>query len=122
MVSYQILINGQPSRSFTLERGLRQGDPLSPCIFILWDNVLSALLHKEGKEKRIHGIQVARRAPKLTHLLFTDDSLHFAIANLKEADNILSVLKAYETTSGRLVSLDKSECHIVEMYQSLKKK
>lgn len=55
-VSYQMLINGQPSRSFVLERGLRQGDPLSPYLFILCANVLSGLLKKEEKDNKVHGI------------------------------------------------------------------
>jgi hypothetical protein len=77
-VSYQILINGQPSKCFSPERGLRQGDPLSPYLFILCANVLSGLLKKESQQSNIHGIQIARNAPKITHLLFADDSLLFA--------------------------------------------
>lgn len=84
-VSYQILINGQPSRRFFPERGLRQGNPLSPYLFILCANVLSGLLKKEEKENKIHGIRIARNAPKITHLLFADDSLLFAMSSVEEA-------------------------------------
>jgi hypothetical protein len=108
-VSYQILINGQPSASFSPERGLRQGDPISPYIFILCANVLSGLLHKESQSNNIHGIQVARHAPKITHLLFADDSLFFARANIQEIEILTQVLTKYQEASGQLVSLDKSE-------------
>jgi hypothetical protein len=108
-VSYQVLINGQPSKIFSPERGLRQGDPLSPYLFILCANVLSVMLKKEAHLNDLHGIQVVRNAPKITHLLFADDSLLFARANSKEASTILTVLKSYQETSGQMVSLDKSE-------------
>jgi hypothetical protein len=108
-VSYQVLINGQPSTSFTPARGIRQGDPLSPYIFILCANVLSGLLHKEAQSHSIHGIQVARNAPKITHLLFADDSLLFARANQNEANTIIQVLNKYQLASGQLVSYEKSE-------------
>src|SRR4051812_33033870 len=62
-VSYKVLINGQPSRTFIPERGLQQGDPLSPYLFIICGDVLSGLLKKEARERRIHGIRVARQAP-----------------------------------------------------------
>jgi hypothetical protein len=108
-VSYQVLINGQPSTSFTPARGIRQGDPLSPYIFILCANVLSGLLHKEAQSHSIHSIQVARNAPKITHLLFADDSLLFARANQNEANTIIQVLNKYQLASGQLVSYEKSE-------------
>lgn len=66
-------------------------------------------MHKEACCNNIHGIQVARNAPKVTHLLFADDSLFFGRANQKEADSINFVLTKYQLAFGQLVSLDKSE-------------
>jgi ribonuclease HI len=108
-VSYKILINGQPSKNFTPERGLRQGDPLSPYLFILCADVLSGLVKNKVGIGSIHGIQIARQAPKISHLLFADDSLLFARANSTEADAILSVLAEYQKASGQVVNMDKSE-------------
>ncbi|GAU51235.1 hypothetical protein TSUD_412370 [Trifolium subterraneum] len=77
LVSYQILINGQPSRCFAPERGLRQA----------------------GRAK-IHGIKIARKAPQISHLFFADDSLLFARANLEEADSIFKMeVKTVDTHS-----------------------
>lgn len=108
-VSYQILINGQPSKLFSPERGLRQGDPISPYLFILCAKVLSGLIHKEVHNKSIHGIKVARSAPQISHLQFADDSLLFARATQQEANVILSILETYQRASGQVVNMDKSE-------------
>jgi hypothetical protein len=70
---------------------------------------LSGLLHKEAQSQGIHGIQVARNAPKITHLMFVDDSLLFARANQNEANTIIQVLNKYQLASGQLVSFEKSE-------------
>jgi len=94
-ISYQILINDQPIKIFSPERGLRQGDPLSPYLFILCADVLSGLLSEKAILNNIHCIQVARQAPKISHLLFADDSLLFARANTVEAEIILKVLHSY---------------------------
>lgn len=69
-VSYGILINGEPSPWFQPQRGLRQGDPLSPYLFILCVEVFSGLLLKEVEASRIHGMTVARGAPTISHLFF----------------------------------------------------
>lgn len=71
--------------------------------------MLSGLLKREGNKQNLHGIQVARSDPKITHLLFADDSLLFARANLTEAATIMQVLHSYQSASGQLVNFEKSE-------------
>lgn len=76
-VSFSILINGQPTDSFIPQRGLRQGDPLSPYLFILCAEVLSGLLTKGQTDGSFHGVIIAPNAPPISHLFFADDSLLF---------------------------------------------
>lgn len=83
--------------------------PLKRGTVIKYQDVLSALLKKEVSANRIHGLQVARKAPKILHLFFADDSLLFARANSFEADCIMDTLSRYQTASGQVVNLDKSE-------------
>jgi hypothetical protein len=72
-VRYSVRFNGVPSHSFSLSRGLRRDDPLSPYLFLLVADGLSTLLrHYEGLGQ-IEGLIVCRRAPSITHLLFVDD-------------------------------------------------
>lgn len=109
MVTYKVLLNGQPSCNFTPERGLRQGDPLSPYLFILCADVFSGIIKKEVPDSKIHGIKIALRAPMISNLLFADNSLIFARANPQEADKILEILHKYQDASGQIVNLDKSK-------------
>jgi hypothetical protein len=67
------------------------------------------MIHKGARNNEIHEIQVARNVPKVTHLLFAGDNLLFARANQKEAEVILNILQSYQSASGQLVSLEKSE-------------
>jgi hypothetical protein len=76
-VTFSILINGHPSQPFTPQRGLRQGDPLSPYLFICCANVLSGLISRAQNHHNLHGIKIAHGAPEVSHLLFADDSLYF---------------------------------------------
>uniref|UniRef100_A0A803NWR9 Reverse transcriptase n=1 Tax=Cannabis sativa TaxID=3483 RepID=A0A803NWR9_CANSA len=91
-MSYSVLINGSPSKKFTLQRGLRQGDPLSPFLFLLCQEVMSRLILKAEQRGEIHGIQIARSAPSISHLMFADDTILFMRANEREAMNIMKIL------------------------------
>jgi hypothetical protein len=74
-VSYRIRVTGELSDPFVPERGLRQGDPLSPYLFLLCAEGFSALLEEAEREGRMSGIRVCQNAPSVSHLLFADDSL-----------------------------------------------
>ncbi|XP_050233191.1 uncharacterized protein LOC126681681 [Mercurialis annua] len=72
-VSYSILVNGESCDYFKPSRGLRQGDPLSPLVFVLCDEGLSHKLNQATTTNIIRGIQIARHAPPISHLFFADD-------------------------------------------------
>lgn len=76
-VSYGILINGEPTPWFQPHRELRQGDPLSPYLFIMCVEAFSGLLLDQMHNRKTHGVVVARGAPEISHLFFADDSLIF---------------------------------------------
>ncbi|KAL5848629.1 hypothetical protein ACOSQ4_006642 [Xanthoceras sorbifolium] len=82
--SYSFLINGEPKGFVKPSRGLRQGCPLSPYLFLLCAEGLTSLLSKAELENNLHGIKVARNAPAVSHLFFADDSLVFLRASMCE--------------------------------------
>jgi hypothetical protein len=88
-VSFSILVNGNPSPSFRPQRGIRQGDPLSPYLFILCFDVLSSLITKLQDNNKIKGLSIATNAPNITHLFFVDDSILFCRARPDEATHLL---------------------------------
>lgn len=89
-------------------RGLRQGDPLSPYLYIICAEGLTALIRKYEANKFLHGIKVCRKAPSLSHMLFVDDSYLFCKADQIEAEKVLEVLSSYEKASGQCINRGKS--------------
>ena len=75
--SYLVLINGTLKGHIILARGIKQGDPLSPYLFLLCAESLSSMLRKATESSRLHDITLCRERVQLSHLLFTDDSLLF---------------------------------------------
>jgi hypothetical protein len=107
-VSYSVLINGEPHRSFKPTRGLRQGDPLSSYLFLLCTEGLHGLLHEAALSGVIHGVSISRSAPKLSHLFFVNDSLLFCRANVQECQKVLGILTLYEQASGQKINRNKT--------------
>lgn len=83
-VSYLVLINGQPTGKITPTRGIRQGDLLSPYLFLLCAEGLSSLLVKAEEDGKITGVPITAGGFKLSHLVFADHSLLFCRANFME--------------------------------------
>lgn len=103
-VSYSVLINGEPKGFFYPSKGLHQGDPISPYLFLLCAEGLNALLARASKTKTIQGLSISRGGPKLTHLFFANDSVLFCRANMQECNVIMDILKKYERASEQQVN------------------
>lgn len=120
-VSYIILLNGRPSTKLKPQRGIRQGDPRSPYMFIICVNVFSALISKAQKDKRITGVKIAPGAPNISHLFFADDSVIFCKAKKYETNNIKHIIDTYQQASGQLVRMAKYEMIFSKKVDNLSK-
>ena len=99
-VSYSVLINGEPKGKITPTRGLRQGDLISPYLFLLCAEGLSAMLRRDESGEILKGISVCRGAPRVSHLLFADDCIFFYKASTEEGLKVTKILEDYERESG----------------------
>ncbi|CAL1395033.1 unnamed protein product [Linum trigynum] len=84
--SFSVLMNGSPSGYFTPSRGLRQWDPLSTLLFVLCTEGFAALLQKAISERKLEGVTVAPRSPRISHLFFADDSYLYLRGTLQECE------------------------------------
>ena len=100
-VTYSILVNGEPCGMIQPTHGIRQGDPLSPFLFLLCTEGLNGLIKRVECNGDIHEFSLCRRGLKLTHLLFADDSLLFCRSTMEECGKVLEILNKYEMTSGQ---------------------
>ena len=107
-VTYSILLNGEPQGFIQPSRGLRQGDPLSPFLFLFCAEGLNALLCKAAEDNEIRGLSLCRQGPQITHLFFADDCLLFCRSNAAQCRKIQQILDWYEVASGQQVNKAKT--------------
>jgi hypothetical protein len=105
--TYVVLINGETTDFFRSGRGLRQGCPLSPLLFIMVMEGLSLLLKKSKEENNISGIKVSRMI-NILHLFFVDDVLIMTKANLQEWLEIDKLIVLFCKASGLQVNVSKT--------------
>lgn len=109
LVSYCILTNGEPKGRIHPSRGIRQGVPLSPLLFLLLlTEGLHGLVSKEADQGDIWGYSLSKNCHRLTHLLFVDDSLLFSRATMQECQKILDILETYGNCSGQQINKSKT--------------
>ncbi|XP_074310578.1 uncharacterized protein LOC141646600 [Silene latifolia] len=107
-VTYNIIINGEPSATFRPSCGLRQGDPLSPYLFIMCMEILSCQLRSAEKTGTLHGLKISRYAPTITHLFYADDAFICCKANPSSFETLRNLFRNFELASGQMINLDKS--------------
>ena len=101
MISYSILVNGEPKGMIYPTRGICQGDPLSPFLFLLCTEGLNGLINMAENKGNIKGYAFCRYSPRLTHFFFADDSLLFCRATIQECQQVLNILETYGRCSGQ---------------------
>lgn len=99
-IRYSFNINGKLVGDLTPSRGLRQGDPLSPYLFVLCSQGISSILEVSKTRDGLQGIKVVNSGLMITHLFFADDSLVFFKADKDNANRVYNCLRTYEKASG----------------------
>ncbi|OMO97058.1 reverse transcriptase [Corchorus capsularis] len=107
-VTYSVSVNGNHSERIYPTRGIRQGDPLSPYLFLLCMEGFTSLLKTAELNGNIEGVSVARHAPKISHLFFADDILLFIRAQWSDCATLLDILNRFELASGQQINIEKS--------------
>lgn len=105
---FSLMMNGTYKGFFKPSRGLRQGDPLSPYLFIIMQEVLSRLLRKSFEERRIGYFSHPVGSPLVSHLFYADDLLVFANGEKRSLHRLINIFYHYAKGSGQLINKDKS--------------
>ncbi|XP_012442051.2 uncharacterized protein LOC105767072 [Gossypium raimondii] len=107
-VRYRVKCNDTLSDVISPERGLRQGDPLSPYLFLFCMEALSRMLIESQGLNKLKGIRACKDGSRINHLFFADDALLFVRNKKSEVEEFTKILEAFERMSGQRVNLDKS--------------
>ncbi|KAH1039539.1 hypothetical protein J1N35_041282 [Gossypium stocksii] len=106
--SMQVLWNGVPPQKFRLVRGIRQGCPLSPYLFVLCMEWLGHRFHAGISSREWNPIRLSHRGPNLSHLLFADDLVIFSRAVLTYCGLLKTFLSNFCELSGYKVNARKT--------------
>eukprot|EP00253_Pinus_taeda_P013290 PITA_13290 len=104
------LINGRPCNAFKSSRGLRQGCPLSPFLYIIMAETLSLHLENKRKSKEITGVDIVRGTKGINHSLFADDTLLIGGASSLMARRFKNILDLFLQASGG--KLNNKKCMV----------
>ncbi|GKV24110.1 hypothetical protein SLEP1_g33762 [Rubroshorea leprosula] len=104
-----VLVNGSPSRQFPVSKGLRQGDPLSPFLFLIVAEGLNGLTSSAVEKELYKGVTVGKDAVMVTHLQFADDTIFFGEATEDNIMVIKSIMRSFELLSGLKINFQKSQ-------------
>ena len=106
-VQFSILLNGGQCPSFLPSQGIRQGDPISPYLFILGSEVLMRLINREISLGRLSAVKVSGNAPSISKLCYADDLILFCKAKKSKLNVLKNCFEKYCDWSGQVISVEK---------------
>ena len=119
--SFSILITRKEYGNIRPSKGIRQGDPLSPYLFLLCVEGFTSLLEKAELDVHIRGASICRRAPRISTLMFADNSIIFCRATSREVGVINEFLQTYANASSQCTNMKKSSVYFNSNTQEGKK-
>nr|KAJ0210611.1 hypothetical protein LSAT_V11C400216830 [Lactuca sativa] len=106
-----VIVNGSATKKFSMERGIRQGDPLSPFLFILAAEGLNVAMEEVVEQRIFKGISLPRSGPVLSHLQYVDDVIFLGAWSISNAKNLIRILRCFELASGLKINMSKSKIY-----------
>lgn len=107
-VMYAVVINENPVGHIIPSRGLRQGHPLSPYLFFVCAEALSAMLRRAKSKGVITGVPTSKKKLRVNQIFFADDNLLLCKANLVEWRRLTRILDKYEGASEQKLNKEKT--------------
>jgi hypothetical protein len=106
--SMSILVNGSPTEEIDIKRGLKQGDPLAPFLFLVVAEGFSGLMDNAVNRNLFKGFEVKRGGSVISHLQYADDTLCIGEASIENLWTLKALLRGFEMVSGLKVNFHKS--------------
>jgi hypothetical protein len=99
-----VLVNGCPTEEINIQRGLKQGDPLAPFLFLLVAEGLGGLMKKAVSSSRFQGFRIGENGLSISHLQYADDTLCVGEATVDNLWTLKAILRGFEMVSGLKVN------------------
>ncbi|GKE50439.1 putative RNA-directed DNA polymerase, eukaryota, reverse transcriptase zinc-binding domain protein, partial [Tanacetum coccineum] len=103
-----VLINGSPTSELKLKRDVRQGDPLSPFLFIMDVQVINVAVLDARAKNLFSGVEVGIDKIHISHLQYADDALIIGEWSFSNAKNLSRILFGFHLASGLIINFNKS--------------
>ncbi|XP_050211755.1 uncharacterized protein LOC126661917 [Mercurialis annua] len=103
-----VLVNGSPSDQIKLKRGVRQGDPISPYLFLIAVEGLKRILDRSGELGFTNGFRFSAEHDPISLLQFADDTILYIPYDREQLRNLIQILCCFELISGLNINYYKS--------------
>jgi len=103
-----VLVNGSPTQEFKPKKGLRQGNPLAPFLFLIVAEGLAGIIREAVEKDLFESMEIGNRFVKVNMLQYANDTLFFCKAKARSVFVIKPILNCFELASGLKVNFQKS--------------